>query len=72
MNNRKPRPRGRRVPLIAVMAICMLPFVLANTCFDTSTAPDYVPTGADTGDARKTDTVTTSVVSAPILPDSGG
>ncbi len=56
--------RGRRTMLAWVLA-AMLPFVLANTCFKTSTAPDYVPTEEDSSDA---DTTSSLLAEAPVLP----
>ena len=48
--------KWRERMVMAWVVAGMVPFLLANACFDTSTAPDVVPPGKDSAD---TDTVTT-------------
>ena len=55
--------------LLAWMLAATLPFLLANTCFKTSTAPNVITPGEDsTGEDR--DTIATFQVGASVLPEN--
>ncbi|MFC1639265.1 hypothetical protein ACFL3B_00720 [Gemmatimonadota bacterium] len=61
----KARVWSGRSTLLAWVLVATLPFLLANTCFKTTTAPDYVPPGDDSTDA---DTTIALHAGAPVSP----
>jgi len=52
------RMRPGRHKFLVWGAITLLPFLLAGTCFDTSTAPDVIAPGTDSGSS---DTAATAI-----------
>lgn len=52
-----PRRWRERRTLWFWCAVAMLPFVLAGTCFDTSTAPDVITPGDTVADTTSTSTL---------------